>query len=124
MKNRDQSRIASLITLLVGVWVLLSPIWVSVAGGAFVSIIITGAVIIVASIVQYFIVNSLPSWIVGAASLWLLLSAIVFNVGATAGWSQILSAVVGLLGAYWEGFEISSMAHGDHPRHHGKSATL
>jgi uncharacterized membrane protein YuzA (DUF378 family) len=121
MKTRDQSRLASTISLLVGIWVLLSPIWISVTGGALTSIIITGIVIIAASVVQYFTVNTIPSWVVGVASLWLLLSAVVFGVSAAAGWSQILAAIVGLLSAYWDGFEMTSM-NTNQRHHHGPSA--
>jgi hypothetical protein len=123
MKTRDQSRLASVLSLLVGVWVVLSPIWITVTGGALTSIIITGIVIIAASVVQYFVVNTIPSWIVGVASLWLLLSAIVFNVSASAGWSQILSAIVGLLCAYWDGFEITSLQDQGQGQHRGGHTT-
>lgn len=122
MKTRDQSRLATTISLLVGIWVLLSPIWISVTGGALASIIITGIVIIAASVVQYFTLNTAPSWVVGAASLWLLLSAVVFGVSAAAGWSQILAAIVGLLSAYWDGFEVTNMVSNDQRHHHGPSA--
>lgn len=111
MKTRDQSRLANSLTLLVGLWVALSPMWVPVSGAALVSVVVTGLVIVAASIVQFFTVSTLPSWTMGAAAAWLLVSAVFYGVGLAAMWSQVLSAlaVIGL--AYWDGVEVSHMHH-------------
>lgn len=105
MKTRDQSRLASLLSLLVGIWVALSPIWMTMSAGAIISTIITGLVIIAASLVQYFTKNTIPSWIMGAAAVWLFISTLTFTMSAGAVWSGILSAIATAALAYWDGFE-------------------
>lgn len=71
MNSLGQSRLASVVALLVGAWVAISPIWISVTGGALTSVIITGIVIAVAGLVQLFWKNAIPSWISGLAAVWL-----------------------------------------------------
>jgi len=118
METRNQSRLASSLSLLVGVWIILSPIWIAMSGGAFASVIITGIVIVAASIVQYFWSNVVPSWIMGLAAAWLLLSTVIYDISAVAAWSQILSAVAVAVLAYWDWAEVSQLQRsgGDHHR--------
>lgn len=118
MKTRDQSRIASLLALLVGIWTILSPVWLSVGAGATTSLIITGAVIIVASVAQYFTDYAVPSWIMGVAAVWLFISAFVFGVGTGAAWSMVLSAIAVVILAYWDGIEVTQLHTGSDHRHH------
>jgi hypothetical protein len=121
MKTRNQSMLASGLILLVGLWTLLSPLWISMESAALVSTLITGAVIIVASVVQYFVSSTVPSWITGVAALWLLLSAIIFGVSSAAAWSLILSAIAVASLAYWDGSEISQLQNSGE-RHHPTAA--
>lgn len=121
MRERDQSRLASMLTLLVGIWVAISPIWISVTGGALVSVIATGVVIALFSVIQYFWENVLPSWIIGLAAVWLFVSAFVFNSSVISGGAmvnQILSAVAAFVLAYWDGIEITHV-HEVHERRSG-----
>lgn len=111
MKTRDQSRLASLLTLLVGIWVVLSPMWISVSGGALASVIITGLVIVAASIAQYFWSSVAPSWIMGLAAVWLFLSTLVYTISADAAWSQILAAIAVAALAVWDGVEVTHLQH-------------
>lgn len=112
--NLSQSRFASVVMLLVGVWVAISPIWISVTGGALTSVIITGIVIALAGLVQYFWKSSVPSWIAGLAAIWLFISAFVFGVSAGAAWNQVIFAVAAFLLAYWDGFEMTQVEHSSH----------
>lgn len=107
----SQSRLASVVLVLVGIWVAISPIWISVTGGALTSIIITGIVIALAGLVQYFTRMSWPSWVAGLAAVWLFISTFVFNVSTGASWNQIIFAVVAFVLAYWDGFEITQVQH-------------
>lgn len=118
MKTRDQSRLASLLALLVGIWTILSPIWLTPSAGATTSLIITGAVIIVASVVQYFTDYAVPSWIMGLAAVWLFISVFVFGVGTGAAWSMILSAIAVVILAYWDGIEVTQLHTGTNRHHH------
>lgn len=106
MKDLDQSRLASLLAFLVGLWVLLSPIWISMPSGAVVSTIITGVIIAAMGIIQAVVRSSVPSWIMGLAAVWLFLSIFVFGVGAGAAWSMLLSAVAMIILASWDGVEV------------------
>lgn len=119
MKDLSQARLASLLALLVGIWVLISPIWIGMSSGAQVSTVITGIVIIVASIVQYFVKSSIPSWINGIAAVWLFISTFVFSVSAGAAWSFILSAIATVILASWDGVEMEHFAQ----THHGRMTT-
>lgn len=114
MEDRSQSKLASVLTLLVGIWVAISPIWISVTGGALTSVIITGIVVALAGLVQYFWENPLPSWISGLAAVWLFISAFSFGVSHAMMWSQILSAIATFLLASWDGVEISHVHEHSH----------
>lgn len=116
MKTRNQSRLASVLSLLVGIWVVLSPIWTSLSGGALASTIITGIVIMAASVAQYFWNNVVPSWIMGLAAVWLLISTMLYAVSAAAAWSQILSAIAVAVLAYWDALEVTHLQSSD--KHH------
>ena len=114
MKRQSQSRLASTLSLLVGIWVLISPIWVTVTGAAFVSVIIVGIVMILAALTQLFLENTVPSWVNGVLAAWLLVSAFIFGVGAGAMASQIISAVLAFIFAYWDGVEVSEIRQVQH----------
>jgi hypothetical protein len=103
----NQSRTASVILLLVGIWVAISPIWITLTGGAHWSTIITGIIIALAGLIQLFARATVPSWIAGLAAVWLFISAFAFSVGTGAMWNLIISAVVSFVFAYWDGVEMS-----------------
>lgn len=107
----SQSRFASVVMLLVGIWVAISPIWISLTGGALTSTIITGVVIALCGLVQYFWQAAVPSWIAGLAAVWLLISTFAFSVSTGAAWNQIIFAIVTLVLAYWDGFEVTQVQH-------------
>ncbi|MCL4357942.1 hypothetical protein M1512_03555 [Patescibacteria group bacterium] len=91
MKDITQSRLSSMLTVLVGAWLLLSPIWISITGGALVSLFITGGIITLAGLVQLFTDYSIPSYIVILSAIWLFLSAFVFTaVSNTVIWNETL----------------------------------
>jgi len=114
MKNRDQSKLASILSLLVGIWVLISPIWIAVSGAALTSLIIVGIVMIIASAVQFYTENVIPSWIVAIAAVWLFVSTFVFGVGTAAVYSQIISAILAFAFAVWDGVEIADIQQHHH----------
>jgi len=108
MDDLNQSRFASIVTLLVGIWVAISPVFISVTGGARTSLIITGIVIALAGLVQIFWANPLPSLVSGLASIWLFISAFAFaNLSNAIVWSAVISAVVVFLLSIWDEVEIS-----------------
>jgi len=109
MEEKRESVFASVAILLTGVWVAISPIWLSVTGGALTSVIITGALIALSGIVQLFWEVTLPSWTSGLAAIWLFISAFTFSIGTGAMWSQILSAIAVFILSYWDGFEVARL---------------
>lgn len=116
MDDVAQSRTASVLTVALGTWLVLSPIWISLTGGALVSLFITGGVMIFFGLVQLFTDNSLPSWIIGLAAIWLFISAFGFTgVSSTVSWNEAIAAVVAFLLSIWDGVEIS---HVHDRRHH------
>lgn len=113
MKERDQSKLASVLTLLVGIWVAISPIWLTMSGGAIASAIITGSIIALFSIIQYFWANTFPSWIMGLAAIWMFISSFFFGTSGGAMLSLILSAIATFILSYWDGIEVAETQ-----RHH------
>ncbi len=116
MNDRNQTRLASVLTLLAGVWVAISPMWIPVTGAALTSVIVTGIVIALAGAIQFFWENVLPSWVGGLAAVWLFLSTFVYGVGTAAAWNQIISAIVTIILVYWDGFEVAQVER-HHPGH-------
>ena len=114
-QSLNQSRLASVLTGLAGLWLMLSPIWISISGAALTSLLITGAVMIVFSLIQLGWENTLPSWINALAAVWLFISAFSFSVSAAVVWNQVIFAIVTFVLATWDGAEISQVNR----LHHG-----
>ena len=113
MKERDQSRLASALTALVGIFVAISPAWLTLSTGLRTSTIVTGIIIAIAGLVQYFWENTVPSWISALAAVWLFISVFAYS-GSSAGaqWTLAISAIVTFILAFWDGVEVSlSMQH-------------
>lgn len=114
MDDVTQSRTASILTLLVGIWLALSPIWISLFGaGSLWSLYIVAGIMIVFSFIQLFTGSVLPSWIVALSAIWLFISAFVLGVGYAAAWNQAVAAIAAFILATWEGVEVSHV----HSRH-------
>jgi hypothetical protein len=107
MRELNQSRFASVLTIILGAWLLLSPAFISISGAALGSLIVTGIVVVLAGLMQLFMKNSVPSWITGIAAVYLLITAFSFSVSNAVAWNQVLSAIIGFVLAVWDGFEIS-----------------
>src|SRR5690242_4080487 len=91
MTEKRQSVLASVLLLLVGIWIAVSPVGVVLTGGAAASVIITGIVIALAGLVQLFSESSVPSWVGGLAAVWLFISALAFNLSSGGTWTLIIS---------------------------------
>jgi len=120
MESLSQSRLASVLTMLVGVWLLISPIFISITGGALTNILIVGAIIALAGLVQLIWTNStLPSWISALAAVWLFIAAFTFSgVSNAVSWNEVVSAIVAFILSTWDGVEVSQVQH----RHHAGQA--
>lgn len=115
MNAKAQSLFASILAVVVGVWVMLVPVFTSLTGGALASTLIVGGVIALAGLVQIFWENVLPSWINAAAAVWLFISVFAFGVSAAVAWNLALAALATLLVATWDGLEVSEVHH-EHQR--------
>jgi hypothetical protein len=111
MREAAQSRLASVLGIVLGAWAMLSPIWISVTGKALTNLLIVGAVIIVMGIAQLLWENSFPSWIMGLAAVWLFISAFAFSVSNAMAWNEALSAIIAFVIATWDGVEIRQVHH-------------
>lgn len=107
MNSTTQSRVASVLTVLVGAWVMMIPAFTTVTGNAFVNLMIVGGVIALAGLVQLFWENALPSWVNGLAAVWLLVTAFTFDVSTAVAWNMIFAAVVAFMLALWDGIEVN-----------------
>lgn len=114
MERLSQSRLASSLTVILGAWVMLSPLFISITGAALTSLLITGAVMILFGLVQLFWDNSLPSWINALAAVWLFVSAFTFTVSDAVVWNQVITAVIVFALAVWDGAEIGEVSRMRH----------
>lgn len=114
MQDLSQSRFASTIALLAGVWAMLSPIWITMSSGMKSNVIITGAIIALMSLIQLGWKNITPSWINALAAVWLFISGFMFNATAASTWSQVITAIVVFIMATWDGAEIAHFNNQHH----------
>lgn len=114
MQSLSQSRVASVLTIVVGAWLLLSPLAISITGAALVNLLIVGGVMAVAGLVQLFWMNTFPSWITALAAIWLFIAAFAFSVSTGAAWNQAISAIVAFILATWDGVEVSEVQREHH----------
>ena len=118
MRELYQSRLASVLAIVAGAWLMLSPIWISITGGALASLLIVGAIMILSGFVQLFTDSSLPSWVTGLAAVWLFISAFAFSgVSGAVMWNEVLVAIAGFILATWDGIEVAEVQ-----RHHHAGA--
>src|SRR6266436_6448443 len=103
MNDITQSRVASMLAVATGAWLLLSPLIISVSGASLVNQMIIGGIITVAGLVQLFWVNTVPSWVTGLAAVELFIAAFVFTASAAAVWSQVILAAITFVLATWDG---------------------
>lgn len=115
MNEVTQSRTASILTILLGGWLMLSPIWISISGWALTTLLIVGGVMALAGLVQLFTDNSLPSWITALAALVLFVAAFAYEVGDSAIWNQAVAAGVAFVLAVWDAVEVTEVHNKRHP---------
>lgn len=119
MDDVAQSRTASVLNILVGIWLALSPIWISLFGaGQFWSLYIVAGIFAVFGFIQLFTENTAPSWIIGLAAVWLFISAFALNVSSAAAWNQVITAIVAFVLAVWDG---SMLEHANQRHVHGSA---
>lgn len=114
MDNVMQTRVASVLTIAVGIALLFSPLFVTITGGALVSTFITGGVLAIAGIVQIFWENTIPSWVSGLAAVWLAVSAVVFTMSGALLWTTLVAAAAAFILAMWDGVEVDQVAQHHH----------
>ncbi len=115
MKDIIQSRIASGLSVLLGIWLILTPLVISMSGAGLVSIIVTGGVLTVSGLVQLFWFNLLPSSLNILASIWLFISAFIFTMSSSASWNMVIAAIFTFILAFWDSIETNEVSR---QRHH------
>ena len=114
MDDVMQTRIASILTAVVGIALLFSPLFITITGGALISTYIVGGILALAGIVQFFWENTLPSWVSGLTAVWMAVSAVIFSMGGALLWTTLVAAAAALLLAMWDGVEVDQVSQ----RHH------
>lgn len=120
MERIAQSRVASVLTIIAGLWMLVTPAFIAMPSGAVVSIMITGGIIALLGLIQVFWMNALPSWINIIAAVWLFISAFMFGISTGAAWNQVVFAIIAFVLAIWDGVEVSDVQRHSttaHPAH-------
>lgn len=116
MKDVIQSRVASGLSALAGVWLILTPLTISMRGAALKSILITGIVIVLASLIQMFWFNTIPSWVNAVSALWLFISAFALKMSTAAAWNLVIVAILIFALATWDGVEANEVQRHHHAR--------
>ena len=114
MEKLSKSRMASALIILVGAYLLLTPLFISMTGAALVNILIVGALFALAGLIQLFWVNALPSWLSALMAVWLFIAAFAFSVSTGAAWNMAVVAVIAFMLATWDGVEMGEF----HREHH------
>ncbi|SRR5581483_314490 len=117
MDSLSQSRLASGLVVVVGAWLLVSPLLISITGPALINLLVVGAIFAIAGLVQLFWVNTVPGWISALAAIWLFIAAFAFSASTLAAWNQAVTAIVLFLLSVWDGLEISNTQHEHHHAH-------
>jgi hypothetical protein len=105
--HENQIRLASSATMLFGVWLATSPLFLSISGGAFWNQLIAGVALVLFGGIQMFVKSTLPSLATGLIGAWMILAPFVLTVSAALVWSQVISGAAILLLAIWDGREVS-----------------
>ena len=115
MESRlSQSRLASALMILLGAWIMISPVFISITGAALTSLLITGGVMIVFGLIQLAWENTLPSWINALAAIWLLVSAFTFSISTAMAWNQVIAAIAAFVLSTWDGVEMGEVQRMHH----------
>lgn len=112
MDTQMQTRLAAALTAIVGVWLLVTPLFISMSGAALVNILVIGAVVALAGIVELFWTNTLPSWLSALAAVWLFVSILFFDMSSAAAWNMAIAAIVTFVVSVWDGAEVSQLQQG------------
>ena len=110
MDHVTQWRVASVLAVAVGVWLLVSPLFIAMTGTILINTLVVGGIITLAGLAQLIWENTIPSWVSGIAAVWLMVSAVVFSVSGAALWSQLIAAAAAFLLAAWDGFEVDQVS--------------
>ena len=109
MNDTVQSRVASLLSVAAGGWLLISPLFISISGPELVNTYIVGGIIAAAALIQLLWENTLPSWVNALAAAWLAISTLVFSMSGAALWSALIAAAVAFVLAVWDGIEVDQV---------------
>lgn len=112
MDTQMQSRLAGLLTAVVGLWLLMTPLFITMSGAALVNILVVGALIAAAGLVELFWKNTLPSWLGALAAVWLFVSLLLFDMSSGAAWNMAISAIITFVLSVWDGAEVSQLERG------------
>lgn len=108
MDTARQIQTASVATIVLGIWVALSPLYITVEGGALISMIVVGALLAVLGLTQLFVRSTLPSMLGVILGLWLIVSSIVFSVSSAAMINMVVTGLVTFVATLWDGVEVNA----------------
>ena len=114
MNDVTQTRVASVLTAVIGIWLLLSPLFITTSGGALVSTLVVGGILLLAGVIELFWESTIPSWVSGLTAIWMAGSTALFGMGGLLFWDTIAAATATLLIAMWDGVEIGRVAQKHH----------
>ena len=109
MDTRIQSQTAGLLTLVVGAWLLFSPLFITMTGAALISTMVVGGLLALAGLVELFWQNAIPSWLSAVAAVWLFVSIFVFTMSDAAAWNLAIASVAAFVLSVWDGLEIAEL---------------
>lgn len=110
MKNNTQIRVASGVLATIGLWMMLLPLFTTIEGGALVSVVVSGMILIVSAGLQVMVKNSLPSIVSALVGLWLMTSVLVFSVSEVAAMNILIAGMLTFFASVWDGIEVAEVS--------------
>ncbi|MGI0135133.1 MAG: SPW repeat domain-containing protein [Candidatus Micrarchaeaceae archaeon] len=117
MNSVSQTRLAGGLTVLAGIWLLVSPLLISVSSASLIDLLVVGTVFAGVGILQLFWLNAVPGWANALAAIWLFIAAFAFTASTLAAWNQALVGIIVFLLSVWNGLEVSNTQASQHHAH-------
>ncbi len=115
MADRTQSTTASIINIILGVWLIISPLVIIFPNsGQATNAVIVGIIVAVLSLIRAFTPETTAglNWINIVLGAWLIISPFLFGSNISVLWSDIVSGILVIVFSGWSGS--AAMVHAGH----------
>ncbi len=117
MADRTQSTTASIINIILGIWLIISPLVIIFPNaGQATNAVIVGIIVAIVSLIRAFTPETTGgiTWINIILGVWLVISPFLFGSNAGLLWSDIITGVLVIVFSGWSGS--AAMVHAGHDK--------